>query len=53
MPDRAILFIDGNNWYHSLKNGGISQDLSYKAVSKKLVGPREWVGTRYYVGQLS
>ncbi len=53
MSDRAILFIDGNNWYHSLKGCGIDQSLSYKAISEKLIGPRRWVATRYYVGKLA
>jgi len=54
MPDRALLFIDGNNWYHSLKGIGLTDlgRLDYAAVSGKLLGPREWVGTRYYVGQV-
>ncbi len=53
MSDRAILFIDGNNWYHSLENSGIAQNLSYKAISEKLTRPRQWVGTRYYIGKLA
>lgn len=54
-PDRAILFIDGNNWYHSLKMCGVASPyyLSYAKISKKLTGPaRTWSGTRYYIGQL-
>jgi uncharacterized LabA/DUF88 family protein len=27
-------------------------DLDYARIAKKLVGPREWVETRYYIGQL-
>lgn len=55
MPaDRAILFIDGNNWYHALKAGGVPDlgRLCYRRVSEKLVGPRTWIGTRYYIGQM-
>lgn len=54
MPNRAVLFIDGNNWYHSLKTAGVGDlgRLSYVSVSQKLVGPREWVGTRYYIGRV-
>jgi len=52
-PDRAILFVDGNNWYHAVKDCGISQDLTYKRISEKLVGPRRWIGTRYYIGKLA
>jgi uncharacterized LabA/DUF88 family protein len=54
MPERALLFIDGNNWYHACKTLGV-QDLSaldYVAISEKLVAPREWLGTRYYIGAL-
>lgn len=54
MPDRAIVFVDGNNWYHSLKRIGLTDlgRLNYATVSSKLVGPREWTATRYYVGQV-
>jgi len=54
MPDRAVLFIDGNNWYHTLKDAGI-QDLGrldYSKISQKLVGPRDWIATRYYIGRV-
>jgi hypothetical protein len=42
MSDRAILFIDGNNWYHSLKRNGVGAigDLDYAKISQKLLGPR-------------
>ncbi len=54
MPDRAVLFIDGNNWYHFLKDRGVvnPMDLSYAKIARKLVGPREWLGSRYYIGAL-
>lgn len=53
-PDRAVLFIDGNDWYHALRKIGLDDlgRLDYAAVSRKLVGPRTWVATRYYVGQV-
>ncbi len=52
MADRAILFIDGNNWYHSLVEIGLTVlgDLDYRKISEKLLGPRDWIGTRYYIG---
>lgn len=55
MSDRAILFVDGNNWYHALKGIGMTGllQLDYTMVASKLVGPRQWVGTRYYVGQVT
>jgi uncharacterized LabA/DUF88 family protein len=51
---RALLFIDGNNWYHSLRGLGLHDvaGLDYAALSRKLVGPSEWLGTRYYIGQV-
>ena len=54
MPERAVLFIDGNNWYHGLKEidlGNLGR-LDYRKISEKLVGPRDWTGTRYYIGRV-
>lgn len=52
--ERAIVFVDGNNWYHALKDAGLTGLgwLNYGKVSAKVVGARSWVGTRYYVGQV-
>jgi uncharacterized LabA/DUF88 family protein len=54
VADRAILFVDGNNWYHGLKDAGVENqaDLDHRKIAKKLVGPRIWTGTRYYIGQV-
>ncbi len=55
MSERAVLFIDGNNWYHSLKDAGVvaSGELNYPNISRKLVGrARIWAETRYYVGRV-
>jgi uncharacterized LabA/DUF88 family protein len=54
MPDRAVVFIDGNNWFHSLREAGVADlaQLNYAKISRKLVGPRDWIGTRYYIGQV-
>lgn len=54
MGDRAILFVDGNNWYHSLRTIGLTDlgRMDYSVISRKLIGPRDWKGTRYYVGQV-
>jgi uncharacterized LabA/DUF88 family protein len=49
---RAIVFIDGNNFYHRLKEHGVDPWLDYAKVSRKLAGARPWVGARYYVGQM-
>ncbi len=55
MADRAVVFVDGNNWFHGLEEAGVQRKfaLDFAKVSTKLLGPREWVGTRYYVGRLS
>ena len=54
MADRAMLFIDGNNWYHAMRNVGVGDlgRLSYAKISQKLIGPRIWTETRYYIGQV-
>jgi uncharacterized LabA/DUF88 family protein len=54
VAERAVLFIDGNNWYHGAKQHGIADlgRLDYGVISRKLVGPRQWCATRYYVGQV-
>lgn len=54
MADRAILFIDGNNWYHSITDLGVPSPgrLNYGKISAKLTGPRQWVATRYYIGRV-
>lgn len=54
MADRAVVFIDGNNWYHYLKAAGVDRRLllDYAKISKKLLGPRDWLGTRYYIGRV-
>jgi uncharacterized LabA/DUF88 family protein len=54
MPERAVLFIDGNNWYHGLKEIDVGDlgRLDYRKISEKLVGPRDWTGTRYYIGRV-
>lgn len=49
--DRAVFFIDGSNWYHSLRQIGLVGvgRLSYARICEKLTGPRQWLGTRYYI----
>jgi len=55
MSDRATIFIDGNNWYHSIAAAGVQDRgrLDYRAISLKLLGPRTWIETRYYIGRVS
>ena len=55
MAERAVLLIDGNNWYHGLKTIGVQSParLDYAKISQKLVGgARVWAATRYYIGQV-
>lgn len=54
MADRAAIFIDGSNWYHSLGENGVQHriDLDYATISEKLVQNRQWVSTRYYLGPM-
>jgi hypothetical protein len=42
MADRGVVFIDGNNWFHSLKTAGVTDKfrLDYAKISRKLLGPR-------------
>ncbi|MCY4281607.1 MAG: NYN domain-containing protein [Gammaproteobacteria bacterium] len=50
---RAIIFIDGNNFYHGMKKEGLSSiELDYAQFSRKLVINREWLETRYYIGRV-
>ena len=47
--------MDGNNWYHGLRDLGFTGLgwFNYAKVSAKLIQPpRQWIGTRYYVGQV-
>lgn len=52
---RAVLFIDGNNWYHGLKSIGVqSIALDYRKVAEKLLlNKRHLAEIRYYVGKVS
>lgn len=54
MPPRAVVFVDGNNWFHGLRATGVTElgRLDYAKISIKLVGPRHWSATRYYVGRV-
>ena len=51
--NRAILFIDGNNWYHGLKQ--IQRDsgsLDYRRLAERLLIDRDLRGIRYYIGRV-
>lgn len=49
------MLIDGNNWFHGLCSTGVQDRgrLDYRKISEKLLGPRLWVETRYYIGQIN
>ncbi len=47
------MFIDGSNFYHGMKSAGLpGTGLNYARLSEKLTAPREWVETRFYVGNV-
>ena len=52
--ERAVFFVDGSNFYHSivaeldLRPSG----LNYSKLSQKLAKDREWIETRFYIGQV-
>ena len=51
--ERAVIFIDGNNFYHGMKSIQLpTAELDYEKFSQKLVMGRKWVETRYYIGQV-
>lgn len=56
---RAIIFIDGNNFYFRLKDLTVSLsgrvrllDFSYRSFASWLIGENELVEIRYYIGAL-
>lgn len=54
--ERAILFIDGNNWYHGIRDAGVDDPvrLDYCKIATKLVGSaRTWIASRYYIGRMT
>ena len=51
--ERAIVFIDGNNLYHGMRDIKLSPDkLDYAKFSRKLTQDRIWEETRYYIGEV-
>lgn len=53
-PVRAILFIDGNNWYHGLKKIGVdAYGLDYRKVAAKLLMGRSLSEIRFYIGRVT
>ena len=52
--ERALLFIDGSNFYHHARGIGIATgSLDYRILARKLILDRQLVGIRYYVGKVS
>ncbi len=47
-PDRAIVFIDGNNLYHRLKERGWPTLIEIGSLAKRVAGNRLLVRTYYY-----
>ena len=45
---RVMIFIDGSNLYHVLKQNTDKHDLDYKRFSEKLTGDRDLIRTYYY-----
>ncbi len=45
---RVMIFIDGSNLYHVLKQNTDKQNLDYKKFSQKLCGDRDLIRTYYY-----
>lgn len=53
-PPRAILFVDGNNWYHGLKKIGVdAYALDYPRVAQKLLMGRTLGEIRFYIGRVT
>ena len=47
-PNRAIVFVDGNNLYHRLREKGWKTWIDIGALAKRLVGERNLVHIYYY-----
>ena len=54
MPERVFVIIDGNNFYHRLKELGLKNLLSfdYERFSQFLIGKRKLVLKKYYIGAI-
>lgn len=51
--ERVMMFIDGNNLYHSLKHVMGRTNLDFKEFSKRLVGDRHLIRVYYYNAPLN
>jgi uncharacterized LabA/DUF88 family protein len=54
VADRAVFFVDGNNFYHAARSAGVTTlgEIDYCKIAAKLMGPRSFCGLRYYVGRV-
>ncbi len=53
-PVRAVVFIDGNNWFHGLRKIGVdAYDLDYRKVARELLKGRSLVEIRFYIGKVT
>lgn len=53
-PSRAVLFIDGNNWFHGLRKIGVdAYDLDYRKFALELVKGRSLAEIRFYIGKVT
>ena len=53
-PGRAVLFIDGNNWFHGLRRISVdAYDLDYRKVAGELLKGRSLAEIRFYIGRVS
>ncbi len=46
--ERVMIFIDGSNFYHGLKNIIGKVNIDFRKLAEKLCGQRELVRTYYY-----
>ena len=52
--ERAVLFIDGSNFYHAARGVGVvAGNLDYRTLARRLILDRELTGIRYYAGRVS
>ena len=51
--ERAVLFIDGSNFYHAARGVGVAAgNLDYRTLARRLILDRELTGIRYYAGRV-
>ena len=48
MPERVVIYIDGSNFYHSLRAHSTSQKVDFQKLAALLTGSRSLIRTYYY-----